>query len=208
MGNLDGGVHVKAPDVSAEVDAPDVDVSAGAEGEIDLSAGGDVDVGKPKGGFKFGLKMPKFHGPSFGGGIKANADLPDADIDAGAKVDLDGGVDVKTPDASAEVDVPDVDVSAKVDAPDVDLSAGAGGDIDLSAGGDVDVEKPKGGFKFGFKMPKLSGPSFSGGVKGGVKGDLDVDAGAKADLDGGVDVKTPDVSAKVDAPDVEVSAGA
>merc|ERR1712013_828600 len=112
--------------------------------------------------------MPKFHGPSFGGGIKADADLPDADIDAGAKVNLDGGVDVKAPDVSAEVDAPDVDVSAKVDAPD----------IDLSAGGDVDVGKPKGGFKFGLKMPKFHGPSFGGGIKADADlPDADIDAG-------------------------------
>jgi len=46
------------------------------------------------------MKMPKFHGPHFGGGAKGDVDveIPDAHIDGGGKIDLDAGVDVETPD--------------------------------------------------------------------------------------------------------------
>merc|ERR1719427_676860 len=121
------------------------------------------------------MKMPKFHGPSFGGGVKADADLPDANIDAGGNVDLDAAIDVKAPSA-------DINVGG----PDVDLSAGGGVD--------VDVDKPKagGGFKFGMKMPKFHGPSFGGGVKADADlPDANIDAGVKVDLDADVDVKAP-----------------
>merc|ERR1712034_272139 len=172
-----------------------------------------------------GMKMPKFHGPHFGGGVKGDVDaeMPDAHIDGGGKIDLDAGVDVETPDVTAKVDGPDVDVSAGIDADvsgDVDFKGGVGVELkrDRShshSDSDDDKEKKKkdkkskGSFNFGMKMPKFHGPHFGGRAKGEVDAempDAHIDGGGKIDLDAGVDVETPDVTAKVDVPDVDVSA--
>merc|ERR1712227_753892 len=178
MGDLDGGAKL---DVDANIEGGgkiDIDVDHSHSSDSD-----DDKKDKKKGGFGFGMpKMPKFHGPHFGGGAKGDIDveMPDASIDGGAKVGLDGGIHGGGKiDLDAGIDVNTPDLTVKADAPDVDVSAGIGGDVDLDV--DAKTGKPKGGLKFGMKMPKLHGPHFGG------KGDANLDGGAKLDVDANIE---------------------
>merc|ERR1712121_323957 len=111
----DADVNLKGPDadlnlpkggVSGDVDVKGPDVGGGIGGGIGFGIGGrkgshsdsddDDDKKKKKkdksgGGFGFGLKMPKFHGPNFGGSGKAKGgiDGPDLDVDGKAKLDIE-----------------------------------------------------------------------------------------------------------------------
>merc|ERR1712019_113271 len=102
-----------------------------------------------KGGFGFSMKMPKFHGPNFGGGAKGdvNLDGPDANLDIDGKAKLDADI----PDADVKLKSPDMDVGAGADVklPDVDVKSP-----------DADINLPKGdasaGLDFGLKGRKGS----------------------------------------------------
>merc|ERR1712000_288442 len=132
MGKLDvdPGVEVEKPHITAKIDSPDAKVSADvldADVKVGGGAGVDIDLGRDRSGshsssddekdkekkkkdkkskgFGFGVKMPKFHGPSFGGGAKGDVDIetPDAHIDGGAKLDVDAGVEVEKPVVTAKI---------------------------------------------------------------------------------------------------------
>ena len=206
--DVDVDIKTKSPDVNVDVEAksPDVDVDLKGSGSLDGSLSGPEGK-KPKGGFKFGIKMPKFHGPKFGGKVK------------GPKVDESlSGSDVEIKAPKVEASGPDVDV-------DLDLKGkgSISGSVDGSLNGSLsgpEGKKPKGGFKFGMKMPKFHGPKFGGKVKdpkvdGSLSGsdmeikaakveasgpdvDVDLDIKAKGSISGSVDrsISGPDAKVK------------
>merc|ERR1712226_311754 len=195
-------VDVEGPDIKADIDGPDLDVCAQVEGP-DVS--GDMDLDGKKKGFGFGINLPSIHGPNFGGKVKGDVDaeMPDANLHGDAKVDLDAGIDVDSPDVKADIKGPDMDVSADLETPDADL--------------DSKGKKGK-GFGFNWKFPKFHGPHF-GGKKGDINvevPDAHIDGGGKIEGDADIDVdipkgniSTPDVDAsvKVDTPDADISGG-
>merc|ERR1712019_79238 len=95
-----------------------------------------------KGGFGFSMKMPKFHGPNFGGGAKGdvNLDGPDANLDIDGKAKLDADI----PDADVKRKSPDMDVGAGADVklPDMDVKS-PDVDVDVKSP-DADINLPKG----------------------------------------------------------------
>merc|ERR1712048_1279006 len=140
-------VDVKSPDVDVDVKSPDADINLpkgdasagldfglkGRKGSHSSTSSSDSDDGgkkkkkkDKKGSFGFGIKMPKLHGPSFGGGAKddVNLDGPDTNLDIDGKAKLDA-------------DIPNAD--ATLSTPDVGVNAGADTDVKLP---DVDVKSP------------------------------------------------------------------
>ncbi|KAK6328749.1 hypothetical protein J4Q44_G00007270 [Coregonus suidteri] len=170
-------LSLSVPDVDAGLDTPDLDINllnADIEGpEVDLNAP-EVDIEPPSGKFKWlTLKKPKFglSGPKIKGlEVDIDADLSAPDLNR------------STPNIDGEISAPDVDLNlpkADLEAPDVDLQAP-----------EVNVEAPSGKHRFPtFKMPKIN---WSGHK---VKGpDLDVDA----------DLKTPDLDLSAIEGDIAV----
>jgi len=131
------------------------------------------------GGFHFGIKRPKFHGPSFGGSGKEDVevDTPSANIDETGKIDISSGIDVNTPELSGEFDTPAVDIKAggDVELPDANLNVDGPNlnvkeDVQLPEGsvsGDININPPdvSGGIDFGIDGRRGSHSSGDGDEK-------------------------------------------
>lgn len=200
--SADGNLSV--PKIEGGIEAPDLNISlpnANVKGpDVDLS-GPDLNLDSPDSKLKFPkLKLPKLKGSTKVKGPEWDADLQAPGANASLdlpKVDLDApNVVLKAPNPSLSAP----EIKGGLDVPDFDIDLSK---ADLKGPG-VDLQAPEADVSAGkFKLPKIKLPKF------GAKGpNLDVDADLKSpDLD----LSLPDVDAQLSkadltAPDVNLKA--
>ncbi|CAH8554470.1 unnamed protein product [Schistosoma intercalatum] len=194
--DLSGKLHADAPDVDVNVTGPSVEMpSLKASGHLptvdvsvpDASLGGDLSGKLDLEGVGVGV-------------VDADLNLPDLQISGNVSAPSVEG-DLSMPDVSANLDTDVKLPSVQLTGPDLRVH---GEMLDVDVGAKVDVPKPhisiktpKFGFGLGKKKTKVKTPKADVKVEGGAGGDIDLDAGLDAHLDG--------KARKGDAPDVDVN---
>ncbi|CAH8570907.1 unnamed protein product [Schistosoma bovis] len=181
--DLSGKLHADAPDVDVNVTGPSVEMpSLKASGHLptvdvsvpDASLGGDLSGKLDLEGVGVGvvdadLNLPdlQISGNVSAPSVEGDLSMPDVSANLDTDVKLPS-VQLTGPDLRVHGEMPDVDVGAKVDVPKPHIS----------------IKTPKFGFGLGKKKTKVKTPKADVKVEGGAGGDIDLDAGLDAHLDG------------------------
>ncbi|CAI2729876.1 unnamed protein product [Schistosoma spindalis] len=181
--DVSGKLHADAPDVNVNVTGPSVEVpSLKASGHLptvdvsvpDASLGGDLSGKLDLDGVGVGvvdadLNLPdlQISGNVSAPSVEGDLSMPDVSANLDTDVKLPS-VQLTGPDLRVHGEMPDVDVGAKVDVPKPHIS----------------IKAPKFGFGLGKKKPKVKTPKADVKVEGGAGGEIDLDAGLDAHLDG------------------------